>query len=215
MSDEDDSELSIPIQIGQRRLSTRPPAINYNSQRRGNRRVPAGIGGDVVKSMKQGIKTHSSDETKREARIRLLCTSSFHCLQPKTRTKADDKHRHIRWRIVLRLDGHLDSPTLWPLERMAAIMTSISHIAGSESSRTIVHLHQRYTIWLEISHHAQTLTGRSTRTIFAHHLPSQWKRSRLDVHYGNWTSNLLARLPRASTRISVKLSRSDHPYEVQ
>ena len=99
----------------------------------------------------------------------------------------------------MRFDGHLDSPTLWTLERMAAIMTSIPHTAGSESSRNNAHLHQRYTIWLEIPHHAQTLTGRSTRIIFAHHLPSQWKRSRLDFHYGNWTSTLLARLPRATT----------------
>lgn len=76
MSDLDDSDLSIPIQVGSRRLSTRPPAVSYSSQRRGNRRAPAGIGGDVVKSMKKGIRTHSTDQTKREARIRLLCRSS-------------------------------------------------------------------------------------------------------------------------------------------
>lgn len=74
MSEDDESELSIPIQIGQRRLATRPPVIKYNSQRR-NRTTPARIGGGIVGSMKRGIKTHSNDQTKREARIRLLCRS--------------------------------------------------------------------------------------------------------------------------------------------
>lgn len=71
MSDGDESELSIPIQIGQRRLSTRPPAVSYTN-RKSSRRTPAGIGGDVVGSMKRGIKTHSSDQDKKEARMRVL-----------------------------------------------------------------------------------------------------------------------------------------------
>lgn len=76
MSDSGDySELSAPVQYGQRRAASRIKAGEAGQTGRRNKQPRPLIGGDVVGSMKRGIKDHSGDLKRRESRMLFLCKS--------------------------------------------------------------------------------------------------------------------------------------------
>jgi hypothetical protein len=75
MSDtEGTSELKIPVQYGQRRVLPRKQTEGQPGRK--NRQPRPMVGGDVVGSMKRGIKDHSGDVRRRESRMLVLCKSS-------------------------------------------------------------------------------------------------------------------------------------------
>jgi hypothetical protein len=64
-------EMDRPIKMGQRRSRPRDQA-STSTGRRGKQPTPM-LGGPIVGSMKRGIKDHSGDLRKREARLLVLC----------------------------------------------------------------------------------------------------------------------------------------------
>jgi hypothetical protein len=76
MSDSGDySELSAPVHYGQRRAASRIKPKEAGQTGRRNKQPRPLIGGDVVGSMKRGIKDHSGDLKRRESRLLFLCKS--------------------------------------------------------------------------------------------------------------------------------------------
>jgi len=64
-------EMDRPIQMGQRRSRPRDQA-STSTGRRSKQPTPM-LGGPVVGSMKRGIKDHSGDLKRKEARLLVLC----------------------------------------------------------------------------------------------------------------------------------------------
>lgn len=71
------AEMSVPVQYGQRRASSRIHTEQAGKSGRRNKQPKPMVGGDVVGSMKRGIKDHSGDLRRRESRLLVLCK----CLQ--------------------------------------------------------------------------------------------------------------------------------------
>jgi hypothetical protein len=69
----DYSEMSAPVQYGQRRAASRIRPEEAGQSGRRNKQPRPMVGGDVVGSMKRGIKDHSGDLKRRESRLRFLC----------------------------------------------------------------------------------------------------------------------------------------------
>jgi hypothetical protein len=117
MSDSGDySELGAPVQYGQRRAASRIKAKEAGQIGRRNKQPRPLIGGDVVGSMKRGIKDHSGDLERRESRLLLLCKSQyFDQQQPNVRCCADTG-RFDCWRFVLRPYRYMDQEVIRTLE---------------------------------------------------------------------------------------------------
>jgi hypothetical protein len=117
MSDSGDySELSAPVQYGQRRAPSRIKTENGGQTGRRNKQPRPLIGGDVVGSMKRGIKDHSGDLKRRESRLLFLCKSQKQGqLQPDEGCRADTG-RFDCWRSVLRPYRHMDQEVIRTLE---------------------------------------------------------------------------------------------------
>jgi hypothetical protein len=76
MSDSGDySEMSVPVQYGQRRAIPRGQAGQAGLSGRKHKQLRPMVGGDVVGSMKRGIKDHAGDLRRRESRLLILCES--------------------------------------------------------------------------------------------------------------------------------------------
>jgi hypothetical protein len=117
MSDSGDySELSAPVQYGQRRAASRIKAGEAGQTGRRNKQPRPLIGGDVVGSMKRGIKDHSGDLKRRESRLLFLCKSQKLNLERPGERCCADMARFNRWRSVLRPYRHMDQEIIRTLE---------------------------------------------------------------------------------------------------
>ena len=72
----DYSELSAPVQYGQRRATSRIKAKDAGQTGRSKQARPM-VGGDGVGSMKRGIKDHSGDLKRRDSRLLVLCKLQY------------------------------------------------------------------------------------------------------------------------------------------
>lgn len=105
------------MQYGQRRATSRIKAKDAGQTGRNKQARPT-VGGDVVGSMKRGIKDHSGDLKRRESRLLVLCKSQCpNQKQPEERCYADMARFHC-WRSVLRFDRHMGQEVIRTLDQL-------------------------------------------------------------------------------------------------
>lgn len=116
------SELSLPVQYGQRRVIPRNQGAGQTGRK--SRQPRPMVGGDVVGSMKGGIKDRSGDLRRRESRLLVLCKSPA-SITVQLRMVGDKmliSTRFNRWRLILLAYCYLAQEALYALELLVRSM---------------------------------------------------------------------------------------------